>query len=172
MPWKYEHPTTGDLWDADDVEEVEVVDASDIVEQRNATPRDHRGSGLGRVLLAHRRSGDRQRPDRRPGGRPLIMRDRGDRRPRPRPGPDRDDIEDQGDFIAVRKGAVAELIPVAGQLWASFLGRPEAPQAVGDDIVDRNNASMHREALALHQQNQTRILALTDLAARAVKLFT
>jgi hypothetical protein len=51
-----------------------------------------------------------------------------------------------------------------------FLVRPEAPQAVGDDVIDRDNAAMHRDALAQHQQNMTRALALTKLAARAVRL--
>ena len=44
--------------------------------------------------------------------------------------------------------------------------------ATGDAIVDRNNASDHREALARHTQNQIRIQALTDLAAKAIKVFT
>ena len=45
------------------------------------------------------------------------------------------------------------------------------PAMIGDDIIDRTNSTLHRDALAMHQQNQTRILALTELAARAAKLF-
>jgi hypothetical protein len=76
-----------------------------------------------------------------------------------------------GDFVTVKKSALTELIPAVGKVWASFLGRPEPPTAVGDDVVDRDNAAAHRDALARHQQNQTRILALSDLAERALKLF-
>ena len=76
-----------------------------------------------------------------------------------------------GEYLSIKKAAFAELIPAAGQLWASFLGLPDKPKAIGDDIVDRDNALMYSEALATHQQNQTRILALTDLAARAIKVF-
>lgn len=76
-----------------------------------------------------------------------------------------------GDYMTIRKSAIIELLPIAGQLWASFLGRPDVPQAVGNDVIDRDNASMHRDALAMHQQNQTRILSLSDLASRVVKIF-
>ena len=78
---------------------------------------------------------------------------------------------EQAGYFAIKKDALAEIIPSLGQVWASFLGRPELPKAVGNDTIDRDNAALHRDALAHHQQNQTRILALTDLAARAVKLF-
>lgn len=84
----------------------------------------------------------------------------------PAPAP-RDDAE----YLTIRKSAFAELLPSFGKAWAAFLARPAAPAAVGDDIVDRDNATMHRDALAMHQQNQTRILSITDLVARAVKLF-
>jgi hypothetical protein len=78
----------------------------------------------------------------------------------------------RGEYVTIKKSAIAEIIPGLGRLWAAFLGMPQAPLAVGEDKTDRDNAAMHREALARHQQNQTRILALTDLASRAVKLFT
>lgn len=78
---------------------------------------------------------------------------------------------DAGEFFAIRKTVLADLLSAAGPIWASFLMAPEPPKAVGDDVVDRDNASMHRQALAQHDQNQTRILALTDLAARVAKLF-
>ena len=73
--------------------------------------------------------------------------------------------------VVIEKRAIAEMVPAVGQLWASFLGRPEMPEATGNDIIDRNNAAMHRDSLAMHQQSQTRILALTDLASRVIKLF-
>jgi hypothetical protein len=72
------------------------------------------------------------------------------------------------DELVVSKGAIAELIPAIGQVWASFLGLPEQPKATGSDVIDRNNAAMHRDALARHQQSQTRILALTMVAERLV----
>ena len=78
---------------------------------------------------------------------------------------------DAGEYFAIKKSALAEIIPAVGQIWASVLVPPEAPKAIGDDIVDRDNASMHRQALAKHDQNQTRILALTNLVARAAKVF-
>jgi hypothetical protein len=78
---------------------------------------------------------------------------------------------ERGNYLAIKKSAIVEILPSLGHLWAAFLGMPQAPQAVGEDKIDRDNAAMHREALARHQQNQTRILALTDLASRAVKLF-
>lgn len=75
-----------------------------------------------------------------------------------------------GEFLAIKKSALVDLLPAAGALWASVLSPPDRPAAIGNDVVDRDNASLHREALALHQQNQTRILALTDLAARAARI--
>ena len=97
-------------------------------------------------------------------------------RPRPtRPvSPQRPDVAmtyDDGEFFAIKKSVLAELIPAAGQVWASLLAPPEPPQAIGNHVIDRDNAAMHRQALAMHGQNQTRILALTNLAARAAKLF-
>jgi hypothetical protein len=72
--------------------------------------------------------------------------------------------------LVIDKAAMTELIPVIGKVWASFLGRPNPPKATGDDVIDRDNAALHRDALAQHHQNQTRILALTDLAQRAIKM--
>lgn len=78
-----------------------------------------------------------------------------------------------GDYVAIKRTTLmqlGELIPGVGRVWASFLGRPEAPKAIGNDIIDRDNAATHRDALAQHGQNQTRILALTELAGRALTL--
>lgn len=75
-------------------------------------------------------------------------------------------------YLSVRKADLLELVPAIGQIWASVLRLPDKPQATGDDVIDRNNAALHREALAHHQQSQTRILALTDLAYRLVNAFT
>lgn len=76
-----------------------------------------------------------------------------------------------GEHISIRKGALLELIPAIGKIWASFLGMPAQPKATGNDLVDRDNAAAHRDALAQHAQNQTRILALSELASQAVKAF-
>lgn len=76
------------------------------------------------------------------------------------------------DYLTIKKSSVTDLVSLAGKAWASFLIRPDMPETIGDDIIDRTNATLHRDALAMHQQNQTRIAVLTDLATRAVKLFT
>lgn len=75
------------------------------------------------------------------------------------------------EHVSIRKSALLELIPAAGKVWASFLGLPDAPRATGDNIVDRDNAAEHRESLAQHSQSQVRILALSELAAKAIKIF-
>lgn len=134
-------------------------------EHRNAPPR-ARGAPprADQIPGRHHGAGHHQGPGfpNRPQGGRIIRRG-----PAPYPiGPTR-----SSEYLTVRKSAIAELLPIAGKLWASFLTPPDPPQAVGDDIVDRDNASMHRQALSTHQQNQTRILALTDLAHRAVTLF-
>lgn len=75
-------------------------------------------------------------------------------------------------YLSVRKADLLELVPAIGAIWASVLVLPDAPVATGDDVIDRNNATMHREALARHQQSQTRILALTELGRRLINAFT
>lgn len=163
----YTDPETGELVD------VMIADPDDGPEYRNARDgRDHRGGGAGGL--------PGRRPPWRPHGLPGSRPDRvfvrhpqprpesGPIAPRPAPVPVPAPMP--GDVIAIPKSAIAELIPALGQVWASFLGLPEAPHAIGDDVVDRNNATMHRAALATHTQNQTRILALTDLASRALRL--
>ena len=141
---------------------------------RNAGPRDHRPG-----LLGHRSDFFGGRPSRpsggtRPAPRTIVTR--------PRPLPTRPDpivpvspaptpVQSSDEYLAIKKSAVADILLAGGKVWASFLARPNPPAAVGDDIVDRDNATMHRDALAMHQQNQTRILALTDLVSRAVKAF-
>ena len=159
----------------DGYDEYPEVEENIPVIFRNAR-RDHRGRAPGRGGPPARRPrpGGFNRPAPRPRWpqSPMVVRDPGPRRPyRPVPGhgPAPDTMM-QGEYLSIKKSTLAELVPAAGQLWASFLARPEMPQASGNDIIDRDNASMHREALAMHQQNQTRILALTDLAARVAKL--
>ena len=141
-------------------------DDEDGYEYRNARVIDNRrsrgrgrGRGRGRERDFRRR---RPYPPPRPRPVPPVYS-----QPTPRHSQKREDE----DHIAIRKSALLELIPSVGKVWASFLGIPDSPQATGDDVTDRNNASDHREALARHTQNQTRILALTDLAAKAVKVF-
>jgi len=153
----YQDPLTGDIVD------VHVDD-----DYRNG-PHDHRAGGVRTVL--HRPRLDFSRPPGNSGVVPPRIHDRGEvvryhgNAPQSHPG-------QSGEYLAIPKTALVELIPTLGQVWASFLGRPGMPQAVGDDVIDRDNAAMHRDALAMHQQNQTRIQALTDLAARAARLFT
>jgi len=162
----YEDPETGELID------VMLDEGSD--HYRNAGPRERRAD--------RRRSPGRPRPrpysghphdsGRRlqPRGRALVVREpRPTRQPMMAPPPGMS--PQSGEYFAIKKSTLAELAPAVGQICASFLGRPEAPRAVGDAVIDRDNAAMHRDALAAHQQNQTRILALSDLAARAAKLF-
>ena len=153
----FENPETGEVF--------ELITEPDY---RNAGNRDHRGSGSRPAI---RRIGHRPPPNMggirpRSSDRPDIVRHSGDDA-RPLPAPRG---QSSGEYVTIRKSALAEIIPRIGQVWASFLVRPEPPQAVGDDIIDRDNAAMHRDALAQHQQNQTRALALTQLAARAVRL--
>jgi hypothetical protein len=173
----YEDPDTGQLVD------VMVEDGYD--EYRNAV-RDHRSQGSGipaarPYMPPPRMPGQATRP---PGGmfggivppRQVVVRDPGPPQivpPRPpaRPTSARPIGFEHGEYLTIKKSAIAEILPSLGHLWAAFLGMPQAPQAVGEDKTDRDNAAMHRDALARHQQNQTRILALTDLASRAVKLF-
>jgi hypothetical protein len=161
----YRNPDTGELVDV-----MVPDDDGDASEYRNAGARDHRSrsgssrltrSGSSRSRSTTRRSGgsggNRVEIQRRGGGG--IVDDGG--------GLTRYD----GDYLAIRKSALADLIPTIGELWASFLGLPDAPQVVGDDVTDRTNAGLHREALARHQQSQARILAVTNLASRAIHLF-
>jgi hypothetical protein len=155
-------------------------------EYRNAV-RDHRSQGSGvptarPYMPPPRMPGQATRP---PGGmfggivppRQVVVRDPGPpqivppRVPARPTTPARPIGFEHGEYLTIKKSAIAEILPSLGHLWAAFLGMPQAPQAVGEDKTDRDNAAMHRDALARHQQNQTRILALTDLASRAVKLF-
>ena len=150
----YEDPDTGEV-----IEVMVPDDGDDDFEYRNA-----------RVIDNRSRSRGRRRPPRPPRPQPRPHRPVPAPRPvpviaRPRPTQMQD-----GEYFTVKKSAVAEVIPAVGMVWASFLGTPTAPKATGDDITDRDNATAHREALAQHQQNQTRILALTELAGRAFNL--
>ena len=149
----YRDPATGNLVDVllDDGTTEEEVETEE--EYRNASRPPTSGSLPGT-------------PRPRQPNRPVL-------RPRPRrPVPvQAEPVTQSSAHVVIEKQALAEMVPAVGQLWASFLGRPEKPDAIGNDIIDRNNAAMHRDALAMHQQNQTRILALTDLASRVIKLF-
>jgi hypothetical protein len=171
----YEDPETGQLVD------VMVDDGAD--EYRNASVRDHRAQGASPAPRPYmpppRHPAQSTRP---PGGmfggivppRQVVVRDPG----LPQTVPQRPPVRptrpigfEHGEYLTIKKSAIGEILPSLGHLWAAFLGIPQAPQAVGEDKTDRDNAALHRDALARHQQNQVRILALTDLASRAVKLF-
>jgi len=78
--------------------------------------------------------------------------------------------QQSADHISIRKDDMVSLIGMGGELLAAFYGRPAMPQVVGDDVTDRTNAALHRDALALHDQNRDRIRALTGLAERAAKM--
>ena len=172
----YEDPESGEVIDVMEAIDDDDDDDDDAEDVRNARPRG-RGRGRGR-----RRPGRRPRRSRRPGRamypRPPVYQPppRPPQPAQPSPGaiavrPSKPVVV-SGDHLSVRKSALIEFIPAVGKLWASFLGKPNKPIATGDNITDHNNASEHREALADHAQNQTRILALSDLAAKAVKMFT
>lgn len=159
----YQDPDTGEIIDV-------IVD--DEPEYRNAG-RDHRAD-VPRSTAPPRHPGHPGNPASPPRhgstGIParVIVRNPGPpARPLPGQGPAG---YDAGEYLAIKKSALADVIPAVGLVWASFLGRPAMPQAVGDDVIDRDNAALHRDALAKHQQNLTRIEALTDLAARAARL--
>ena len=170
----YEDPETGeyvDVLEADDDDDDD--DDDDVAGFRNARMRRHRGTPP-----RHRTEG---RPGRR--GRPGYRRRTYYPPPAPpaygggntivtRPAGPRGPVVVDDDHLSIRKTALVEFIPAIGKLWAAFLGTPDAPTATGDDIIDRNNAAQHRDALSRHTQSQTRILALSDLAAQAVKMFT
>jgi hypothetical protein len=161
------------MYEYDEYIDIHDDEYDDGEEYRNAGPRDHRGGSRDGGLFGLRRP---RRPGRRPRPRPRppVIRPREPRGPvRPRPpivhpsGP----IADHGGYLTISKDALAEFVPAIGKVYASFLQRPEGPVATGNDTVDRDNATMHRDALAQHSQSQTRILALSELAGRALKLF-
>ena len=120
----YEDPDTGELVDV-------MVDEDGGEAYRNARPREHRGNsgrrppGFGRGPrnpFGHQHGGGNIRPAPRPRdpGQTMIVR------PRPtRPvSPQRPDVAmtyDDGEFFAIKKSVLAELIPAAGQVWASLL---------------------------------------------------
>lgn len=79
-------------------------------------------------------------------------------------------VASDGEYLAIKKEALVDLISIAGDAWASFLARPDIPQATGDVKIDMENASLHRDALALHDQNRDRIRVLSGLAERAARL--
>jgi hypothetical protein len=66
----------------------------------------------------------------------------------------------------VRIDAMAGLIPMAGKLWAAFLGRPDMPPITGENQTDHANQVLHADALAAHQQQQKRIETATELVGR------
>lgn len=158
-----------------DKETGNVIDVYDddhepIDPYRNAGPEvRRRGRGF-REVIEHAQVGiprprprPGHRPPRSPGQQPIV------REPYDRPMPvPRPPVQDGG--FSIDKSIVADVVPTVGKVWASFLLPPDMPPATGDDIADRDNASMHRQALTEHQQNQTRILALTELAGRVIKM--
>ena len=163
MAYTYEDPETGDLIDVIDADDD---DDDDDDELRNARPRRRSPRSRGRGRSRGRRYSRPSRrytpprrsqaPARTESRAPAVVREQAPK----------------GEYFSVKKGAIAEIMPAVGKVWASFLGTPNMPRATGNDIADRDNASAHRDSLAKHQQNQTRILALTELAGRALTLFT
>ena len=163
----YEDPDTGEVIDVmttDDYDDDDYDDEADDfrnarrLSRRRGPPR--RRSK--RPLRPYRPGYPSYYPPPRPpaygGGRPTVIAP-------PKP------VTTSPDHVSIRKSALVELVPAVGKVWASFLGIPDAPRATGDDIVDRDNAADHRESLARHSQSQVRILALSDLAAKAFKIF-
>lgn len=74
------------------------------------------------------------------------------------------------EYLAIRKDTLASVVPLIGELCAAYLGRPDLPLPSGDPETDFTNHALHRDALALHDQNRDRIRALSVLAERAAKL--
>ena len=160
----YHDPETGD--------EIDIF-TDDGLGVRNA--RDHRSSS----------GGQRQPPPSRREiavrRRPLVPRAPGGYRPAPPPAVSAapvappspaavPNVHSDGNYVSVKKDALLGLISLGGEFWASYLGRPDMPQPTGHTDTDLVNASLHRDALALHTQNRDRIRALTGLAERAAKL--
>jgi len=162
MSTRYSHtfvdPDTGQV--------VDVLVDDDDDGYRNAGPRDHRQNMGGRGWLPPRPTVAMQPRPAQPPARPVYSSPVVVRHPMQSPA-----AQPSGEYLSIRKAAVAEIIPTAGMLWAAFLGMPGRPIATGDNKIDHDNQTMHAEALARHHQSQERIKAVSDLAGRMIKLF-
>lgn len=149
------HDYDDDHDDHDDHDDDHDDDRDDdgVDDVRNAARGGRRGR-RGRSPAPSRRS--RKRSSSRRSGRSIAVR----KPARPK----------RGEHFSLKKSAMIEMVPLAGQVWASFLGRPGTPPATGDNLTDHGNASLHRDALARHQQMQHRIVALSELASRALEM--
>jgi len=151
MPHVYSHsyhdPETGQLVDV-------LIQEDDAAHYRNAAERSGSRIAVPRRGVPTPRSrgqGDRQ------STRAIVVRQ-----------PDAAPVSD--DYFRLKKDAIVEIVPLVGKVWSSFLGRPDMPTPTGDHIVDRENAALHRDALAQHQQAQHRIEALSQIAGRALDM--
>ena len=79
-------------------------------------------------------------------------------------------VSNDGEYLSIKKDALVGLISIIGDGWASVLARPDIPQPTGDPKIDFTNSALHRDALALHDQNRDRIRAVASLAERAARL--
>ena len=137
---------------------------------RNA-PRDHRPSGGSSFMTGHNKG--RFSLVRKPDARTPATRN-----PEPAPRSPRvtdqarpmANVADNGEYLAIRKDALIDLISIGGDAWASWLTRPDFPQATGDAKTDFDNASLHRDALALHDQNRDRVRTVSSLLERMARL--
>jgi hypothetical protein len=158
----YEDPVTGRLVDV-------LMPDDDAGYYRNAQVNDHRrpphhgGSSPG-VVPPRTRSVPPSAGHAMPvASRPVVVRSPGAR-------PVVHAYPQQEPLGTINATTIAKLAPIVGQLCAAFLGRPNPPEIVGSDRIDRENAALHRDALAAHQQNQARILALSDLVGRGIEI--
>ena len=86
------------------------------------------------------------------------------------PGRPARNVTSDGEYLAIKKEALVDLISIAGDAYASFLARPDVPRATGDNKTDFDNAALHRDALALHDQNRDRIRTISGLVERTARL--
>lgn len=159
----YEDPDTGE-----NVVEFEDAETGDILEFRNAT-RDHRTNRQESSTTAPRTAGSNRtravltRTHR--GGVPSKSRYTNPRQPQPS-----GTVNTSGEYLAIKKDVIGDLLPMAGKIWAALLGQPGRPEYTGDPRSDFTNAALHREALAQHEQSQLRIMTVSDVAGRVLKL--
>ena len=146
--------------------DVYTQDGGTVEELRNAL-RDHRDrrnpppSRGGISIVPGRRSSG--------GGAPAV-RPPNTYQPAPHQAGPRSSAQIDSEHVSIRKDAVLDLVSVGGELCAAFLGRPDMPKYVGDPSADFTNATLHRDALARHEQNRERIRAVTGLVERAARI--
>ena len=156
------HPITGEVMD------VMYDEDGNSDPLRDAQRRSSYYGPVGRSFAILQNRSER-RPAQRPqlaGGRPATTASAPVAASAPSTAPARDD----GEYVAIRKEAVASLLPIIGELCAAYLGRPDMPRPTGDHNTDFTNEALHRDALASHSQQRDRIRAIAGLAERAAKL--